>query len=43
MNELKDKNLKVKPITQVADDLGIDPTALEVYGPYKAKVRFGQL
>jgi formate--tetrahydrofolate ligase len=43
MGEVNDKNLKIKPITQVAEELGIDPEALEIYGPYKAKVRFGQL
>lgn len=29
----------LKPITQVADELGILPEELEMYGPYKAKVK----
>ena len=30
---------KLKPITQVAEELGIRPDELELYGPYKAKVK----
>ncbi|MEL7643245.1 MAG: formate--tetrahydrofolate ligase, partial [bacterium] len=29
----------LKPITQVAEELGILPEELELYGPYKAKVK----
>jgi formyltetrahydrofolate synthetase len=29
----------LKPITQVADELGLLPDELELYGPYKAKVK----
>lgn len=29
----------LKPITQVADELGILPEELELYGPYKAKIK----
>jgi methylenetetrahydrofolate dehydrogenase (NADP+)/methenyltetrahydrofolate cyclohydrolase/formyltetrahydrofolate synthetase len=29
----------LKPITQIADELGILPDELELYGPYKAKVK----
>jgi len=30
---------KLKPIMQVAEELGIHPDELELYGPYKAKVK----
>ena len=30
---------KLKPILQVAEELGIRPNELELYGPYKAKVK----
>ncbi len=30
---------KLKPIVQVAEELGIRPNELELYGPYKAKVK----
>lgn len=30
---------KLKPITQVADELGIRDSELELFGPYKAKIR----
>jgi methylenetetrahydrofolate dehydrogenase (NADP+) / methenyltetrahydrofolate cyclohydrolase / formyltetrahydrofolate synthetase len=30
---------RLKPITQVAEELGIRPDELELYGPYKAKVK----
>src|SRR5512140_128910 len=30
---------KLKPIIQVAEELGIRPNELELYGPYKAKVK----
>ena len=30
---------KLKPIVQVAEELGIRPDELELYGPYKAKVK----
>ena len=30
---------KLKPILQVAEELGIHPDELELYGPYKAKVK----
>ena len=30
---------KLKPIMQVAEELGIRPDELELYGPYKAKVK----
>lgn len=30
---------KLKPILQVAEELGIRPDELELYGPYKAKVK----
>jgi methylenetetrahydrofolate dehydrogenase (NADP+)/methenyltetrahydrofolate cyclohydrolase/formyltetrahydrofolate synthetase len=30
---------KLKPITQIAEELGILPEELELYGPYKAKVK----
>jgi methylenetetrahydrofolate dehydrogenase (NADP+)/methenyltetrahydrofolate cyclohydrolase/formyltetrahydrofolate synthetase len=30
---------EMKPITQVAEELGILPNELELYGPYKAKVK----
>ena len=30
---------KLKPITQVAEELGIRPDELELFGPYKAKVK----
>jgi hypothetical protein len=29
----------LKPIAQLADELGILPEELELYGPYKAKVK----
>ncbi|MCJ7626724.1 MAG: formate--tetrahydrofolate ligase, partial [Anaerolineaceae bacterium] len=29
---------ELKPITQIADELGVLPEELELYGPYKAKV-----
>ena len=29
----------MKPITQVAEELGVLPEELELYGPYKAKVK----
>ena len=29
----------VKPIAQIAEEVGILPEELELYGPYKAKVR----
>ncbi|MEA4907054.1 MAG: formate--tetrahydrofolate ligase, partial [Anaerolineaceae bacterium] len=29
----------LKPITQVADELGLRPDELELYGPYKAKIK----
>jgi formyltetrahydrofolate synthetase len=34
---------KLKPIMQVAEELGIRPDELELYGPYKAKVKLGIL
>jgi hypothetical protein len=30
---------KLKPILQIAEELGIRPNELELYGPYKAKVK----
>ena len=30
---------KLKPIQQVAEEMGIRPDELELYGPYKAKVK----
>jgi methylenetetrahydrofolate dehydrogenase (NADP+)/methenyltetrahydrofolate cyclohydrolase/formyltetrahydrofolate synthetase len=30
---------KLKPITQIAEELGILPEEMELYGPYKAKVK----
>ena len=30
---------KLKPITQIAAELGLKPTDLELYGPYKAKIK----
>jgi len=30
---------KLKPILQIAEELGIKPNELELYGPYKAKVK----
>ncbi len=33
------QNADIKPITQVAEELGILPEELELYGPYKAKVK----
>src|SRR5512139_643611 len=29
----------IRPIVQIAEELGILPNELEMYGPYKAKVR----
>ena len=29
----------LKPITQIAEEMGILPEELELYGPYKAKVK----
>ncbi len=29
----------IKPITQIAEELGIRPNELEMYGPYKAKIK----
>src|SRR5271157_2093570 len=34
---------RLKPIMQVAEELGIRPDELELYGPYKAKVKLGIL
>ena len=31
----------IKPITQVAEEVGILAEELELYGPYKAKVKLG--
>src|SRR2546422_1638711 len=33
----------MKPITEIARSLGIDPAHLEPYGPYKAKIAFAAL
>ncbi len=30
---------RLKPITQIAEELGLKPTDLELYGPYKAKIK----
>jgi methylenetetrahydrofolate dehydrogenase (NADP+) / methenyltetrahydrofolate cyclohydrolase / formyltetrahydrofolate synthetase len=30
---------ELKPITQIGEELGLLPEELELYGPYKAKVR----
>jgi formyltetrahydrofolate synthetase len=30
---------KLKPISQVAEELGLKPNELELYGPYKAKIK----
>ena len=43
MNMKRTNQLKVKAISEIAQNLGIDPVALEEYGPYKAKVKFDQL
>ncbi len=29
----------IKPITQIAEELGVRPNELELYGPYKAKIK----
>jgi formyltetrahydrofolate synthetase len=34
---------QLKPITQVAEELGLTPDEIELYGPYKAKVRLEAL
>lgn len=34
---------KLRPITEVAKDLGLDPNEIELYGNYKAKVDLGVL
>ncbi len=33
------QEVKLKPILQIAEELGIRPDELELYGPYKAKVK----
>ncbi len=33
------QEVKLKPILQIAEELGIRPNELELYGPYKAKVK----
>jgi len=43
MNMKRTNQLKVKPVSEIAQNLGINPVALEEYGPYKAKVKFDQL
>ncbi|MDE6499086.1 MAG: formate--tetrahydrofolate ligase, partial [Rikenella sp.] len=32
------RSVRMKPVTEVAGQLGIDPQHLELYGKYKAKV-----
>jgi methylenetetrahydrofolate dehydrogenase (NADP+)/methenyltetrahydrofolate cyclohydrolase/formyltetrahydrofolate synthetase len=33
------QNARLKPITQIAEELGLLPEEVEMYGPYKAKVK----
>ena len=32
------QSAKIRPISEIADKLGIDPEHLELYGKYKAKI-----
>ena len=37
------QDAELKPITQIAEELGLLPEEIELYGPYKAKVKLGVL
>jgi formate--tetrahydrofolate ligase len=37
------QDAKLRPITEIASELGLEPQEIELYGPYKAKVRLEAL